>query len=381
MVEKQTMKLKLDSLIIQKGRMAPKNTGMQKDDLKDMVNYGADAIFEIGSNIDEEDLDEMIKNGEEKAKKLSDQAEELMKEKFDMVNFEMSTCNLYQFEDVDYLKEKRKDAKAALQKNVIALMDQEHADAGGRRKVKKNMAESSICPNIFANGNVGVSGEAKKKRLAKVTDFRFYPDPYRLRELILIEMESKYSGYVQGLEGQIFTPEMKIEKDLLESKGFNEWDRREYQKFIQALEMYATDDYANISKHMQATKTPEEVKEYATVFFEKVNTLHDSEKIIQKVQRAQKNVNFNLRAPYVIKQKIQQYTNPYEDMNLAYATQKSKFFSKETDIILLCLTDKFGYGNWQDIKKALRREQRCRFEHIFISRSEEELKKRIIYLV
>jgi hypothetical protein len=28
MVEKQTMKLKLDSLIIQKGRMAPKNTNL-----------------------------------------------------------------------------------------------------------------------------------------------------------------------------------------------------------------------------------------------------------------------------------------------------------------------------------------------------------------
>lgn len=71
MVEKQTMKLKLDSLIIQKGRMAPKNTGLQKDDLKDMVNYGADAIFEIGSNIDEEDIEEMIRNGEEKAKNLN----------------------------------------------------------------------------------------------------------------------------------------------------------------------------------------------------------------------------------------------------------------------------------------------------------------------
>ena len=47
----------------------------------------------------------------------------------------------------------------------------------------------------------------------------------------------------------------------------------------------------------------------------------------------------------------------------------------------MCLTDKYGYGNWAEIKKALRREQRCRFEHIFISRSEEELKKRIIYLV
>ena len=156
----------------------------------------------------------------------------MMKDKFNMVNFEMNSCNLYQFEDIDYLKEKRKDAEALLQRNVIAMLDAETAENGGRRKVKKNMAESNICPNIFANGNVGVSGEAKKKRLAKVTDFRFYPDPDRLRELILIEMESKYSGYIQGMESQMFTPEMQIEKDLIESKGFPEWDRREFQKFL-----------------------------------------------------------------------------------------------------------------------------------------------------
>ena len=64
------MKLKLDSLIIKKGRMAPKNTGLQKDDLQDMVNYGADAIFEIGSNCDDDDIDDIIKDGEERALKL-----------------------------------------------------------------------------------------------------------------------------------------------------------------------------------------------------------------------------------------------------------------------------------------------------------------------
>lgn len=99
--------------------MAPKNTGYQKDDLKDMVNYGADAIFEIGSNIDDEDIEEMIKNGEAEARKINDQAEEIMKEKFNMVNFEMNSCNLYQFEDVDYLKEKRKEQDDQIKKRVI----------------------------------------------------------------------------------------------------------------------------------------------------------------------------------------------------------------------------------------------------------------------
>ena len=181
-----------------------------------------------------------------------------MGEKFNMINFELNSCNLYQFEDIDYLKEKRKDAEDKIKQHVIEMLDAETAETT-RRKVKKNMAESNLCPNIYSNGNFGVSMDAKKKRLAKITDLRFYPDPYRLKELIELEMDSKYSGYVQGIEAKIFTPEMKIEKELIESKGFPNWDRREYQKFIQALELYATDDYYNISKHIGGTKSYIEV--------------------------------------------------------------------------------------------------------------------------
>ena len=68
-------------------------------------------------------------------------------------------------------------------------------------------------------------------------------------------------------------------------------------------------------------------------------------------------------------------------MNLIHATQKSKFFTKETDSLLLLVTDKIGYGKWQEIKKALKRETRCRFDHLFLSRNEEDLKKRVIYLI
>ena len=174
---------------------------------------------------------------------------------------------------------------------------------------------------------------------------------------------------------------MKIEKDQIESRGFPEWDRRDYQKFIQGLELFATHDYENISRHMEGTKSREEVQRYAMVFFEKVDSLNDSDKIKAKINKAQKNVSFNLRAPTIINQKVDQLANPYEDMVLPFATQKSKFFSKESDVILLCLTHRHGYGDWDKIKTAVRRETRCRLDHLFISRSEEELKKRVIYLV
>ena len=73
------------------------------------MNYGADAIFTIGDNMDNLDLEKLIEEGEKKAKTLSTQLDDKMKKKFDMVNFDLNECNLYEFEDVDYLKEKRKE--------------------------------------------------------------------------------------------------------------------------------------------------------------------------------------------------------------------------------------------------------------------------------
>jgi hypothetical protein len=192
-----------------------------------MVNYGADAIFDFGSDMDDDDIEQMIQDGEEKARNLNLATDKLCGDKFNMLNFEMNSCNLYEFEDVDYLQVKRKEAENLIQKNVIAMLDAETAE-NSRRKVKKNLAESNLCPKIYGNGNIGVSNEAKKKRLSKVTDFRFYPNPERLKELIELEMESKYSGFIQGREDQLFTPEMKIEKDIIESKGFPEWERRDF---------------------------------------------------------------------------------------------------------------------------------------------------------
>ena len=70
MVERQAMKLKLDSLIIQKGRVAHKNTGLQKDEMIDMVNYGADGIFQVGDMLDDRDIETLIKEGEERAENI-----------------------------------------------------------------------------------------------------------------------------------------------------------------------------------------------------------------------------------------------------------------------------------------------------------------------
>ena len=70
MIERQSLKLKLDNMIIQKGRLAPKSQGLQKEEMIDMVNYGADAIFEVGDNLNDKDIETLIREGELKATAL-----------------------------------------------------------------------------------------------------------------------------------------------------------------------------------------------------------------------------------------------------------------------------------------------------------------------
>lgn len=48
---------------------------------------------------------------------------------------------------------------------------------------------------------------------------------------------------------------------------------------------------------------------------------------------------------------------------------------------MLCLSHELGYGNWNAIKHAIRRDTRVRFDHFFMSRSEIELSKRVDILV
>ena len=58
-----------------------------------MLNYGADAIFQVGSNLNDKDIDQMIKEGEEKSNKMAVEAQEKIGEKFNMVDFEMNTVS------------------------------------------------------------------------------------------------------------------------------------------------------------------------------------------------------------------------------------------------------------------------------------------------
>ena len=369
MIEKQALKLKLDSVIIQRGRLASKTQGFSKDELKDVMNYGADEIFKVGDTCTDEDIEIMINKGLENATQLQNKVDEKIDDtKFDLVNFEMKPSHYYDFEDEDYLKKRREEQKKVITENVVKMLnDQVKAGRRDKHKAMKSLNEAHLFPNLTS-----VTSGPKKKKIT-LQDYKFYSDAVRLKELLEKEQEGKFDSKFK------LTEEEKEEKNRIYESGFIKWDRREYFRFIQALEFSGTDEYEEIAQHIQ-TKTKEEVQEYAKVFFQRLDELADAQRVKSIIVKTSKMLEFKSKAPDLIARKVSAYEDPYEEM-IIYPTQKSKFFSRESDVILLCLTHRYSYGNWATIKNALRKETKWRFDHLLLSRTERELQRRVDVLV
>lgn len=269
MIEKQALKLKLDSVIIQKGRAATKGQGFSKEEMKDVVHYGADEIFQIGDSYTEEDIEKLIQKGLDNANELHDKVEgKIDDKKFDMVNFEMKPSTYFDFEDEDYREKRREEQKKVINENVVKMLnDQVKAGRRDKYKANQNLNEALMFPNI--NGFGG--GTSKKKKIS-VQDYKFYSLPKRLKELFEKEQEGKFEP-----KKKLSEEEISEKKNIFET-GFNEWDRKEYFRFIQALEMFAPDDFSAISGYLQS-KDPEQVEIYSKVFFLRIEELSDCGRI------------------------------------------------------------------------------------------------------
>jgi SWI/SNF-related matrix-associated actin-dependent regulator of chromatin subfamily A member 5 len=114
----------------------------------------------------------------------------------------------------------------------------------------------------------------------------------------------------------VFSEEEIIEKDILMSSGFLEWDRRDFHRFIQALDIYPKEDAESIAKHV-GNKTNDQIEAYTKRFFESMDDLAEAEKIKRNLKRSEANLSFKREAPKLIKQKVTAYERPLEEMNIS----------------------------------------------------------------
>lgn len=98
-VERQKIKLKWDSLVIQQQKNTQKNKALTKEEMKNMLQFGANVIFRAtNGTMTGEQIDDILARGETKTMELNREMEERLKSQNEnLVDFSMNSINIFDF--------------------------------------------------------------------------------------------------------------------------------------------------------------------------------------------------------------------------------------------------------------------------------------------
>jgi SWI/SNF-related matrix-associated actin-dependent regulator of chromatin subfamily A member 5 len=371
-IERAQKKLKLDAMVVQSGRLQDKDK-MSKDELLEAIRFGADVIFRPNNHeVTDEDIDLILERG----RKRTQEMEEKLKaaDKGDLLDFSLDGGMSAQvFEGQDYSRNRQgQDLKTLA--TTLTFLDM------GKRERKQTQTSHT---------KKAADGEPRKKhsklpkhlRLPRIDDSWMFFNRERLHEIQQLEEET----YKQRLKEDntdctdLLPPELEAEKKRLLSEGFDSWTKNHFNGFVKASAKYGRLQYEKIAAEIQ--KTPDEVQAYSEAFWmkgEKEFSASEWDKIVKNVEKGEKKLEDIARLTKATQDLVGRFRNPWEELTFQFIGQqgKERVFSTDEDRYLLCLTNYYGYGNWDKVKRAIRRCDRFRFDYFLRSCSAENLGKR-----
>uniref|UniRef100_A0A673LLH3 SWI/SNF-related matrix-associated actin-dependent regulator of chromatin subfamily A member 5-like n=1 Tax=Sinocyclocheilus rhinocerous TaxID=307959 RepID=A0A673LLH3_9TELE len=390
-VERAEMKLRLDSIVIQQGRLIDQQSKLGKDEMLQMIRHGATRVFASkDSELTDEDIDTIL---ERCAKKTAEMNERLKKlGESSLRNFTMDTggteTSLYNFEGEDY-REKQK----------LSLIEWIEPP---KRERKANYAVDAYFRDALRVSEPRAPKAPRPPKQPNIQDFQFFPP--RLFELLEMEIlyYRKTIGYMVPRnpdipnsaqaqkeeqakidEAEPLTPEETEEKEKLLTRGFTNWNKRDFNQFIKANEKYGRDDIDNIAREVEG-KTPEEVMEYSVVFWERCNELQDIEKIMAQIERGEARIQRRISIKKALDAKIARYKAPFHQLRIQYGTNKGKNYTEEEDRFLICMLHKMGFDKeyiYEELRQCVRNAPQFRFDWFIKSRTAMELQRRCNTLI
>ena len=384
-LERQAMRLKLDSLVIQQGRVLKVGEHFTKDQMKEMIQYGADAIYRPGNDFKDEDIDLILKRGEEQTNKFFEEAEKQAKSKSNLLlNFSFDPNDLYKFENEDYRLKRKANAEKVLNQALEEEIEKESKMLYSRRD------HTHVIYNVD-QAQAHLFGKNKKKtRMAKIPIYHLYKNRDRL-----IELKQKQINYFISENKKI--PEKIDEDSTIEDgltkaeykemctilkKGFPDWTKKEYDIFINDADLYGK---KNIDKYVEdiTTKTKEEIVKYSKVFWELIDSLPEGQRILKNIERREKLERQKDHNSRLISKKCENLEkDEFENIKINFPPGNHQSeYTYEDDQYLIYVTNKHGYGNWDDIMRDLKTSEDLLFNYYLKSRNKAEIQKRVDYLV
>merc|ERR1711981_1400068 len=184
-------------------------------------------------------------------------------------------------------------------------------------------------------------------------------------------------------EAEELTEEEQEEKEDLLTQGFTNWSKRDFNTFIRLHEKYGRDDIDQISKEVEG-KTPEEVKEYSTIFWERSQELQDIDRIMTQIEKGETKIQRRALIKKALDAKIARYRAPFHQLRISYGTNKGKNYTEEEDRFMVCMLHKLGFDRdlvYEELRAAVRSAPQFRIDWFIKSRTAMELQRRCNTLI
>lgn len=393
-VERAAVKLKLDRMIIQQGRLAEQKANLGKEEMLSIIRHGAKHVFSSkDSEISDTDIDTILQMGEKKTQEENKKLAELGESSLRSFTLDTKPENsVYNFEGEDFREKQRDDIGI----NWIAPP---------KRERKANYAVDAYFREALRVG----AAEPKAHKAPRppkqpiVQDFQFFPP--RLFELLDQEIYHyrKVVGYKVPLNSDLgsdakkiqkeeqrkiddaeeLTEEEQEEKEELLNEGFTNWSKRDFNQFIRLHEKYGREDIGSISKEVEG-KSPEEVVTYSKVFWERCSELQDIDRIMAQIEKGEAKIQRRSLIRKALDAKIARYRAPFHQLRIAYGTNKGKNYTEEEDRFLVCMLHKLGFDKenvYEELRAAVRNAPQFRFDWFIKSRTAMELQRRCNTLI
>uniref|UniRef100_G3SMK0 SNF2 related chromatin remodeling ATPase 1 n=1 Tax=Loxodonta africana TaxID=9785 RepID=G3SMK0_LOXAF len=390
-VERAEIKLRLDSIVIQQGRLIDQQSNkLAKEEMLQMIRHGATHVFASKeSELTDEDITTILERGEKKTAEMNERLQKMGESS--LRNFRMDTeQSLYKFEGEDY-REKQK----------LGMVEWIEPP---KRERKANYAVDAYFREALRVSEPKAPKAPRPPKQPNVQDFQFFPP--RLFELLEKEIlyYRKTIGYkvmsqriltspnpvlaqreeqkkIDGAEP--LTAEETDEKEKLLTQGFTNWTKRDFNQFIKANEKYGRDDIDNIAREVEG-KSPEEVLEYSAVFWERCNELQDIEKTMAQIERGEARIQRRISIKKALDAKIARYKAPFHQLRIQYGTSKGKNYTEEEDRFLICMLHKMGFDRenvYEELRQCVRNAPQFRFDWFIKSRTAMEFQRRCNTLI
>lgn len=394
-LERATQKLRLDQLVIQQGRNAPTSTANSKDQLLDMIQHGAVEIFsetpkDTGDASDEFDLDALLAKSEAKTSELASKYEKLGLD--DLQKF--TSDSAYEWNGTDF-KKKSNDTKI----NAIQWINP------SKRERKENYSIDMYYKDVLNTGG-RTTQDKKQPRAPKqpnIFDHQFYPARLQVlldKEIALFRKSIGYkvelaSGSNNDLaqreaeqrilqleiaNAEPLTEEEEKEKLELLSQGYSNWNRRDFQIFIQASSKYGRNSINLIASEFP-DKTIDEVRDYAKAFWKNYKQIDGYERNIANIEQGEERIRKAKLQKEALRVKLSHYINPLQDLSLKFPPSSSskRVFSEEEDRYLIIQLYRFGLDRpdlYERMRDSIRSSPLFRFDFFIQSRTPTELARR-----